>query len=95
MIPEINHEPKSQKTRNEASYLRRCGKMLDMGEHIKSPVLAIHGNHNPHPFQGLKAPLSKLVKDFRFTLLNNCGQYPLQEKHASEELYQVIENELF
>ncbi|WP_342306377.1 alpha/beta hydrolase [Methanolobus sp. ZRKC5] len=79
---------------NEASYLRRSGKLLDMGEHIKCPVVAIHGNHDPHPFEGVKAPLSKRLKHFRFTMLENCGHYPWQEKHASEKFYQVIQKEL-
>ncbi len=79
---------------NEASYLRRSGKLLNMGEQIKCPVMAIHGNHDPHPFEGVKAPLSKVIKDFRFMLLDNCGHYPWQEKHAYEDFYQMMKKEL-
>ncbi|WP_319508842.1 alpha/beta hydrolase [uncultured Methanolobus sp.] len=79
---------------NEASYLRKSGKLLSMGEDIRCPVVAIHGNHDPHPFEGVKEPLSKVVRDFRFILLENCGHYPWQEKHASEEFYRVMEKEL-
>ncbi len=79
---------------NEASYLRKSGKLLSMGEDIRCPVVAIHGNHDPHPFEGVKEPLSKVVRDFRFILLENCGHYPWQEKHAAEEFYLVLEKEL-
>ncbi|WMW21839.1 alpha/beta hydrolase [Methanolobus mangrovi] len=79
---------------SEASYLRKSGKLLSMGEDIRCPVVAIHGNHDPHPFEGVKEPLSKVLSDFRFILLENCGHYPWQEKHASEEFYQVMGKEL-
>jgi pimeloyl-ACP methyl ester carboxylesterase len=79
---------------SEASFLRKSGKLLRMGEQIKCPVVAIHGNHDPHPFEGVKEPLSKVISDFRFILLDNCGHYPWHEQHAHEEFYQVMEKEL-
>src|SRR4030043_1687149 len=33
----------------EANDLRRSGKLLQLGEKIKCPVVAIHGDYDPHP----------------------------------------------
>ena len=78
----------------EVDYLRRSKKLLKMGKDIHCPVVAIHGDYDPHPYQGVKEPLSKTLDDFRFILLENCGHYPWLEKHASSEFYKVLEKEL-
>jgi len=79
---------------NEASYLRSSGKLLRTGYQIKCPVVAIHGSYDPHPFEGVEEPLSRVLSDFRFVLLEKCGHYPWLEKQASEEFYRVMEKEI-
>jgi pimeloyl-ACP methyl ester carboxylesterase len=56
-------------------------------------VVAIHGDYDPHPFQGVKKPLSGILKDFRFILLKNCGHTPWIEKKAVNEFYRVLRAE--
>lgn len=57
----------------EADKLRSCGKLLELGKKIRCQVVAIHGDYDPHPFEGVKEPLSRILKDFRFILLENVG----------------------
>jgi pimeloyl-ACP methyl ester carboxylesterase len=78
----------------EADYLRRSKKLLKMGKDIHCPVVAIHGDYDPHPYEGVKKPLSQTLENFRFILLENCGHYPWLERYAAKEFYQALEKEL-
>jgi len=78
----------------EAEELRSRGKLFELAGQIRCPVTAIHGDHDPHPAEGVKEPLSKLLKDFRFNLLKNCGHKPWIERQARDEFFRVLEEEL-
>ncbi|NTV23532.1 MAG: alpha/beta hydrolase [Nanoarchaeota archaeon] len=78
----------------EASRLRMSGELLALGKDITCPVVAIHGDYDPHPAEGVKEPLSKIVKDFKFVLLEKCGHHPWLERHARDEFYNVLKAEL-
>ena len=78
----------------EAEELRESGKLLEQGKKIQCPVVAIHGDYDSSPPEGIEEPLSKILKDFRFILLNNCGHYPWIERSAKENFYEIIKNEL-
>ncbi|MBN2198967.1 MAG: alpha/beta hydrolase [Candidatus Aminicenantes bacterium] len=78
----------------EASELRRNGKLLEFGKRISCPVAAIHGDYDPHPREGVEAPLSRVVKDFRFHLLKDCGHTPWLERRAGSRFYEVLRDEL-
>lgn len=84
-----------QTVMREALYLRKSGKLLKMAGRLICPVIAIHGNYDPHPYKGVEEPLSKVVKDFRFILLNECGHYPWNEVCAKEKFYDILKNEIF
>jgi len=78
----------------EASELRSCGKLLELGKEICCPVVAIHGDYDPHPFEGVKEPLFRVLKDFRFILLEKCGHMPWIEREAKERFYSLLRNEI-
>lgn len=78
----------------EASELRNSGKLLGMGKQICCPVIAIHGNYDPHPYKGVEKPLSRIVQDFRLILLDNCGHEPWFEKLAKNRFYEVLREEI-
>jgi len=78
----------------QAAEWRRTGKLLDLGRKIRCPVVAIHGDHDPHPAKGVWQPLSATLKDFRFVLLNRCGHKPWIERQARDEFYRVLRREL-
>ncbi len=78
----------------EAHELRSSGKLLDLGTKVTCPVVAIHGDYDPHPFDGVKEPLSGILTDFRFILLEKCGHRPWIEREAKEKFYELLENEI-
>lgn len=78
----------------QASKLRSSGKLLQLGERIQCPVVAIHGDYDPHPGEGVKDPLSRVIKDFRFILLKQCGHHPWLERNAKDDFYRTLKNEI-
>lgn len=78
----------------DAAELRRSGKLLALGEQVRCPVVAIHGDYDPHPAVGVRRPLSAVLESFRFILLKNCGHKPWIERQAREEFYRILEQEL-
>jgi pimeloyl-ACP methyl ester carboxylesterase len=78
----------------EAVELRHNGGLLKLGSLIQCPVLAIHGDYDPHPAEGVEKPLSRVVKDFRFVLLKSCGHEPWNERAVNDDFYQIIKSEL-
>ncbi len=78
----------------EAAELRRSGKLLVLGKHIQCPVVAIHGDYDPHPAEGVQKPLSAILKSFRFILIENCGHKPWIERGARDEFYAILKEEL-
>jgi pimeloyl-ACP methyl ester carboxylesterase len=79
---------------SEASDLRKTGKLLEFVKKIKCPVVAIHGDFDPHPAHGVKEPLSLNLTSFRFNLIERCGHYPWMEKHGKDILYKIFYKEL-
>ena len=91
----IDYDPDIfQSVWKEASELRRSGKLLELGKHIKCPVVAIHGDYDPHPAEGVQKPLSAILKSFRLILLENCGHKPWIERQARDEFYRILKEEL-
>lgn len=78
----------------EAAELRKNGKLLEAAQRVQCPVVAIHGDHDPHPAEGVRQPLVGILKDFRFILLVKCGHTPWMEKRARDEFFKVLRGEL-
>jgi pimeloyl-ACP methyl ester carboxylesterase len=78
----------------EAAELRRSGKLLELGGRINCPVVAIHGDYDPHPAEGVQRPLSVILTNFRFILLANCGHKPWIERQARDKFYETLKKQL-
>jgi pimeloyl-ACP methyl ester carboxylesterase len=78
----------------EAMEMRRSGELLALGGLIRCPVVAIHGDYDPHPVEGVQGPLSAILVSFRLILLEKCGHKPWIERHARESFYRVLQEEL-
>jgi len=78
----------------DAEKLRASGELLELGRNIQCPVVAVHGDYDPHPYRGIQKPLSHVIKDFRFILLKNCGHYPWIERMAKDSFYHILKKEL-
>ncbi|MEN6444213.1 MAG: alpha/beta hydrolase [Methanoregula sp.] len=79
---------------DEASELRRKKSLLMMARSIACPVVAIHGDWDPHPADGVKVPLTKELTDFRFILLEKCGHRPWIERNAADKFYKILTQEI-
>ena len=77
-----------------AAEWRKSGILKVMGANIRCPVVAVHGDYDPHPAAGVREPLSQVLTDFRFVLLDNCGHTPWYERQAKDKFFQIIRREL-
>jgi pimeloyl-ACP methyl ester carboxylesterase len=75
----------------EASLLRQTGELLELGKKILCPVVALHGDWDPHPCKGVSEPLQATLKSFKFILLENCGHMPWVENRAKDKFYCILE----
>ncbi|MFC1864902.1 alpha/beta fold hydrolase [Chloroflexota bacterium] len=78
----------------QARELRSSGKLLELGKRIQCPVVAIHGDYDSHLAEGIKAPLSRILKEFQFILLEKCGHYPWLERSARDRFYNILKSEV-
>ncbi|NIM57938.1 MAG: alpha/beta fold hydrolase [Candidatus Aminicenantes bacterium] len=83
-----------QSVGEQAQKLRSTGELLEFGKKILCPVVAIHGDYDPHPSEGVKRPLSYILKDFRVILLENCGHQPWIERSAKDSFYNILKGEI-
>ena len=78
----------------KARELRSSGKLLELGKNIQCPVVAIHGDYDPHPSEGVEDPLSRIIRDSRFILLEKCGHHPWLERAARDKFYDILKSEV-
>jgi len=90
---EVQYEA-GQQVWQEAEALRLSGKLLEMGNQIICPVVAIHGDYDSHPAEGVEKPLSRVLRNFRFVLLDKCGHSPWLEKQARDRFYDIMRIEI-
>lgn len=79
---------------DEACVLRKKGVLIRMAHAIRCPVIAIHGESDPHPAEGVEGPLARELPDFRFVLLKKCGHRPWIERNASDAFYETLIREI-
>jgi pimeloyl-ACP methyl ester carboxylesterase len=79
---------------NEAVEMRKEGKFIEMIKNINCPVIAVHGDYDPHPYKAVKELFTKYVKSFKFVLLEKCGHYPWLERKAKDEFYRILNDAL-
>jgi len=78
----------------EAAQWRSSGRLLARVAAIQCPVVALHGDHDPHPAEGVRVPLSETLSDFRLILLERCGHKPWIERHAATTFFAALRREL-
>jgi len=83
-----------QNCMKEVRALRRSRELLEIGTNIKCSVIAVHGEYDPHAYEGVEKPLSKVIEDFKFILLKDCGHYPWNERFAREQFYKILFEEI-
>jgi pimeloyl-ACP methyl ester carboxylesterase len=98
-LPNESHSPPVdpeiyRRVWDEASKLRSGGQLLELAGQIECPVMAIHGDYDPHPAEGVRDPLSRAIRDFRFVLLGKCGHYPWRERNTRDAFYRLLRVEI-
>jgi pimeloyl-ACP methyl ester carboxylesterase len=78
----------------EAQEMRKSGALLVLADQIQCPVVALHGDYDPHPAEGVQEPLSARIKDFSFISLEHCGHKPWIERQAVDKFYEALSGEL-
>lgn len=79
----------------EAAALRSRGELLQQAARVECPVLAIHGDYDPSPAEGVREPLARVLRSpFEFVLLRNCGHTPWLERQARDALCERLETVL-
>ncbi|GHO85718.1 alpha/beta fold hydrolase [Dictyobacter formicarum] len=78
----------------KAAALRETGELLRRVATIQCPVVAIHGDCDPHPAEGIRRPLAANLKDFHMIILDKCGHTPWEERHAQDTFYEILEREI-
>lgn len=83
-----------QRVWSAAAAMRASGELLELGTQIRCPVVAVHGDYDPHPAEGVQHPLTSVLKDFRFILLPKCGHAPWREREAREKFFEILFTEM-
>lgn len=78
----------------EARDMRSSGELLEIAKDVTCPVVAIHGEQDPHPAEGVRESLSSVLSDFRFILLPHCGHEPWLERSARTQFFRILGEEL-
>ena len=78
---------------SEASKMRSSGELLRLAGQVECPVVAIHGDHDPHPAASI-GRLAGVFSEFRFVVLEKCGHHPWLERHARDEFFDIIRAEV-
>jgi pimeloyl-ACP methyl ester carboxylesterase len=84
----------NQRVWSAAAAMRAGGELLELGRQIRCPVVAIHGDYDPHPAEGVHLPLKSVLKDFQFIRLPRCGHAPWREREAREQFFAILRREL-
>lgn len=88
------NEAINRKVWAEAQRLRVSGELLELGGKIQCPVVAIHGDYDPHLVKGVREPLSRVIENFTFILLLKCGHFPWMERYARDKFYEILKEEI-
>jgi pimeloyl-ACP methyl ester carboxylesterase len=78
----------------EGAALRRSGGLLALAGRIACPVVAFHGDYDPHPAEGVEKPLADALADFRLVPIENCGHKPWIERQARDKFYHLLMEEV-
>jgi len=76
----------------EVEKMRAEGKLAALKNHLKCPVVIIHGDYDPHPLKSLQQTLKDHI--LRIHLLPKCGHKPWTEKYARDNFFAILKQEL-
>jgi pimeloyl-ACP methyl ester carboxylesterase len=78
----------------EALSLRQGNKFEGYLALLECPVIAIHGDYDPHPAKPVFEYLVNNLTEFSPVLLRRCGHCPWHETYAREEFIALLKEEI-
>ena len=57
---------------------------------IRSPVLMVHGEHDPHPGALIRDSLTPHIPHLFYQELPRCGHSPWRERHAQDVFFRIL-----
>lgn len=93
-VPDIDLDAHTE-TWNDMLRLQAEGVYPAAFGRIKSPVLMMHGDHDPHPGRMIEAVLRRHMPHLEYHELAHCGHSPWNERHARDEFFAVLRSWLF
>ena len=92
--PEANREPFDMQAHNETwndmLRLQAEGMYPAAFARIRSPVLMLHGDYDPHPGPMIRDSLALLLHQLEYVELVRCGHRPWAERYAREEFFAAL-----
>ncbi|MDE6597445.1 MAG: alpha/beta hydrolase [Clostridia bacterium] len=79
---------------DEATILRIRGKLLSSVLNVSRPIVAIHGDFDPHPIKGITKPIGGRLKNLEMIVLKKCGHEPWKEKYARDEFFNIVKEQI-
>jgi pimeloyl-ACP methyl ester carboxylesterase len=79
-----------EETWNDMLRLQADGVFPGAFEVIESPVLMLHGQHDPHPGKMIRDSLLPYLPQLEYHEFEDCGHTPWIEESAREAFYSVI-----
>jgi pimeloyl-ACP methyl ester carboxylesterase len=59
---------------------------------VKSPVLMLHGDYDPHPGAMIRDSLKPLISQLEYQELKQCGHNPWLERHARNKFFSTMKD---
>jgi pimeloyl-ACP methyl ester carboxylesterase len=78
----------------EAAALRASGELKRRLARLSLPLVAVHGDHDPHPAAAIAALAEGRGTGFRFHLLEKCGHSPWRERAAHDAFFALLDSEI-
>ena len=88
------NEEQSKSLMGEIMPIRDSGELLNYADSIHCPVVAIHGENDPHIIDGVKVPLESRLSNFKMYVLEKCGHEPWKEYYAKDKFFKILKKEL-
>ena len=57
--------------------MRQKGELLELCKKVQCPVVAIHGDYDPHPSEGVREPLQAVSEELSFHSTEELRTYAL------------------
>jgi pimeloyl-ACP methyl ester carboxylesterase len=78
----------------EAAALRASGELLRRLRRVAVPIVAFHGDHDPHPIEAIARIGAEVVGGFRLERLAGCGHSPWRERRGGASFVVRLEAEI-